>query len=243
VVAAEKHHSFASFQTTEKSHQSPNEKLNANVDRLITLTERVSRLKLSTNSTPEQTQKVIDSVEDIIRRLDFIRQDIGAKKLKLSEEAVDQLNGFAQVLVSILSSLDHTDPTLNAVQQKRIEAIETDLDFRMSRISEIRGTSTEPVTYPGVRVVVRTLRPDGSPETSLRIYYLGDVYFESEYAKENLKTFDRLSSPSDREIPEGYYRIWAGRGTDPTAVSDVKALQAIKPSSGLEITVDLLIIK
>src|SRR6266567_3405734 len=132
-IAADKQHSFASFQTTEKPRQGPNEKLNANIDRLMTLTGRVSPFKLSTNSTPEQTQKVIGSVEDIIRRLDFIRQDIGAKKLKLSEEAVDQLNGFAQLLVSILGSLDRTDPTLNAAQQKRIEAIETDLDFKMSR--------------------------------------------------------------------------------------------------------------
>ena len=226
--------------------QRPNQNLDANIDRLITLTEPVSRLKLAATSTPEQTEKVITSVEDIIRALDYVRQDIAAKKLNLGDEAVAQLNGFAKALVSILTGLDQADPRLSTANQKIIESIKSDLELKMKRIGEIRGTSSGPVSYPGVRVVVRTLKPDGMPEPNLRIYYLGEVYFDSELAKDNLKTFDRVSSassPSDREIPEGFYRVWAGRGNDSTPVSDVKSLQAIRPSTGAEITVDLLIIK
>ena len=132
--------------------QSPNEKLNASIDRLMKLTELVSRLKLTTNGTPEQTEKVITSVEDIIRALDYIRQDIASKKLNLSDEAVAQLNGFAQVLVSILAGLDQADPRLSAANQKSIESIKSDLELKMKRIGEIRGASTGPVSYPGVRV-------------------------------------------------------------------------------------------
>lgn len=233
---------FISFRRSVRLQQSPSEKLNASVDRLTRLTDPVSRLRLAGDATPEQTERVVASIENIIRMLDFIRRDIGAKKLVLGDEAVGQLAGFAALMVSILTDLNQSDPRLTAAQQKTIEAVEADLNLRMSRIGEIRGSSG-PVSYPGVRVVVRTLKSDGTQEANLRVYYLGEVYFDSELAKDNLKTFDRLSSPSDREIPEGYYRVWAGRGNDPTPVSDVKSLQAIKPSNGAEITVDLLILK
>jgi hypothetical protein len=225
--------------------KSPAEQLNENVERLITLSELVSRLELENQSTPEQTENVIASIEDVIRTLDFIRRDIGAKRLILSDEAVAQLNGFAQLLVSILSQLDKANPKLSPAHQKTVHAIATDVAFRMSRITESKGPSTGAVTtYPEVRVVVRTVRSDGTPEPNLRVYYLGEVYFDSELANDNRKTFDRLTSPSsDREIPEGYYRIWAGRGLDPEPVSEVKALQAIRPSSGGEIIVDLIVIK
>lgn len=226
------------------------ERLNANVDALMKFSEIVSRLKLADSDDPEQREKIITSAQNILRYLDFIRQELGSKKLILSDEVLSQLNANAETAISILSKLDQVNPRLDKKGQERIQAIERGLNLKMSRFNEIKGTPTKPPdTYPVVRVIVRTLKTDGNVEPNLQIYYLeesyydGNAFYDADEARKSTKTFERVSSPSDRELPEANYWVWAGRGNNPTPISGIKRLEVRRPSTGKEIEVDLIVDK
>ena len=223
------------------------ERLAVNVAALSKFPQVVSNLELVDSADPRAREEVVGSIENIIRSLDFMRRDVSARKVTLSDEILSQLNGDAELLISTLDGLERSRPRLDASGRKRIANIDSDVTLKMSRFDEIRGPEdATPRRFPEVRIVVRALLSDGRLESNLRVYYVGEVFYDTPLEKEYRKSFDRLTSPSEptyRELPEADYRVWAGRGANPTPVSEVKSLRVLRRSAAQETVVDLLVIK
>ena len=208
-----------------------------NVERLTALAPRIASLEPNRFGNAGAKEAVVKSIDNTMSSLKVVKRGLAPNsQFPLSNEILTQIAGEVEILLSILDP----DQNLSAANQVQIGLIDKDLQVKMRAFEEIRSGEL-PGRWPEVRVVVTTLKSgDQGQVPSLRVYYVAEAL----YGRPGLeKTFDKLSSPTDRIIPEANYRIWAGRGDDPSPVSDVRKVEVRKDPSGRELTVELLIIR
>jgi hypothetical protein len=169
-----------------------------------------------------------ESVNNIVDTLEFIRLGILRRNGRpLSREAMEQLNAEASLLRSILLRPPATGGSL------QVAAIERDIGVKKSRLVQI-AAGAPPDAWPRVRVVVQTLR-DGAPVPNLRVYYVPEALLGT---RERLRSFDTLSTPTTRMLPEADYVVWASTEADAKPVSNEHRLEVRR---GQDIRVDLTV--
>jgi hypothetical protein len=216
-------------------------RLSASVERLKQLEARVPLLNIEPAGTAEARKDLVSTVGQTIADLDFMQRE--SPRFVARAEVIDQLSGNAVLLTAILAGTDLADPRIDERQQETIKAIARDVKRMRMHLEPRTGANyaNRPAWFfPTVRVVV-TLRFDGVPESNLRVFYIGEAFYGTPLAKEYLKSFDRVGSPSDRELPEGDYRIWAANDGEGRPLSAVGSLQVRTPSTGREMNVDLVV--
>jgi hypothetical protein len=208
------------------------------ITRLIQLKSGLPRIGADDFDSPLQRNATIDSIDDMLQTLDFIRQDLGANNLRLPDEVLDQLNASAEVLASILEKLNGPTPHLVHDDQKRLELLQKDLHLKISNINEIRGNPSDQSVYPECVVIVSTVTSDGKEQSQLTIYYVPQAIHGTPRERDHIKSFRLPSSPTQQTLPEADYYVWAGTAQSPDALTNVKDLEARK-RSGNQLTVTL----
>jgi hypothetical protein len=166
---------------------------------------------------------------------------IRGKVRPINGEVLNQTAAEAETLRTTLARLTDPSQKLSAEDVNTIKLIDADLRVKRRTLTDVRGPSEPPTRWREALVVVRTLGSDGHPVPLLRIYYVPEAL---RGRAQLIKSFDTLTSPSERSLPEANYVIWAGRPgqtTETTALSEVKKL-ALRRSSDAAVKVDLAII-
>ena len=183
-----------------------------------------------------ETLALINSIKT---SLGVIHNVIRGKVRPLSGELLSQVSEEAEIFRVALANLTQPGLELTACDRENLTLIDKDLLVKRRTLTDVRDPAGAPARWLEARVVVRTLRSgDGAAVPNLRIYYVAEAL----YGKRGLeKSFDQVSSPSERTIPEANYRIWAGRPGDTTPVTEVKRLEVRRSASGNPISVDLIV--
>jgi hypothetical protein len=207
--------------------QDPLAKFDESVNALMNLYGQFSELSAARFESTKQREDVQDSVEDIVRILDFIRKEMRANKLRKDGDVVDQLNGMAELMVMMLNDLKDSSARLKKDDRKRIEQIRADLQRKMSNINELKGVEPNEQSYDRGIVKVKTVKQNGVEEPLLTIYYVPQVHFGSRLQDLNTKSFGALS-PTDDSLLEADYYVWAGKADSKTPLTNVKDCEARK---------------
>lgn len=113
------------------------------------------------------------------------------------------------------------------------------MDLRFNRLEEVMGTAGLPPRWPEVKVTVKTIDAQGAEKNNLQVY----IVPEALYGKPGYTTpFDKVSSPTDRTMPEAYYFVWAEKpGDNPRKEYGRKNVTVIRRGGKDEITVDIVV--
>jgi hypothetical protein len=217
----------------------------SNAATLLELSEIASRLNNSAFESPEEKERVRNSIQNVTRSVVFVQRQVEAGKLHFSEEVLTQINGLTELMNLILGELNQSDPVLQKSDQRIVLHVQDDIQRKMSNINDIKGLDPpeQIARYPQFLVTARTLKRNGKEESLLTIYYVPQAMYGTNLEKEYTRSFGSLSSPSKQELPEADYFIWAGRGVDRTPVTKVKDLIVRKPSGIKSILIDLMVDK
>jgi hypothetical protein len=192
--------------------------------------------------SPGDRQSTRDALESINDSMMAIGNVIKGKVRPIQNEVLNQVKAEADALITTLDSLAQPPRKLNAEDMHVIKLIDEDLRVRRRTLTDVRGSSEPPTRWREATVVVRTIGSNGQAISQLRIYYVPEALRRR---PQFVRSFDTLSSPSQRNLPEANYVIWAGNPGDAaetTARSDIKKL-AVRKSSDPSVTVDLAIIR
>jgi hypothetical protein len=218
-------------------------------DQLATAIEQL-QVRISTTrefdsshyDSPGERQSTRDALESINDSIMAIANVVRGKVRPIQNEVLNQVKAEADALKTTLDSLAEPSRKLNAEDVNAIKLIEEDLRVRRRTLTDVRGPSEPPTRWREATVVVRTIGSNGQAVSQLRIYYVPEALRRR---PQFVRSFDTLSSPSQRSLPEANYVIWAGNPGDAAeaaARSDVKRL-AVRKSSDPSVAVDLAIIR
>jgi hypothetical protein len=204
----------------------------------ITTTRTFAAGRYDSASDRQSTNNALSNIND---SFGAIANVIRGKVRPINGEVLNQTRAEADLLRTTLAKLNDPSQKLTADDVNAIKLIDADLRVKRRTLTDIRGPSEPPTRWREALVVVRTLGSDGHPVPLLRIYYVPEAL---RGRAQLIKSFDTLTSPSQRSLPEANYVIWAGRPgqtSETTALSEVKKL-ALRRSSDAAVAVDLAII-
>ncbi|HXI26462.1 MAG TPA: hypothetical protein VNG71_21590 [Pyrinomonadaceae bacterium] len=185
------------------------------------------------------TRDALKSINDSIAAIANV---IRGKVRPIQSEVLNQVKAEADALRGALDRLGDPSRRLSADDVSTIKLIEADLKVRRRTLTDVRDPSEPPTRWREATVVVKTIGANGQAVPQLRIYYVPEAL---RGRPQFIRSFDALSSPSQRSLPEANYVIWAanpGETAEAAARSDVKRL-AVRRSSDSSIAVDLAIIR
>src|SRR5262245_57435815 len=151
----------------------------------------------------------VRSLNAIVDSLDIIRKIIINGNFPLDRSLLRQMSEQANLVRTTLRAFPASAEKLSAADQETIKLVEEDLELKAGIFEETRGGDAVQKPPLGVRVVVQTIKDDGSPARNLRICYIPAALFGKEPG-----IFGKVSSPADEMIPAGNYRMWAGAACD-----------------------------
>lgn len=188
------------------------EQFNERVMRLGKLVQDFENLGTKRYKEPRTREFTIKSLKNISETLQRINERIIQRAgTPIPTEALKQLSGEAKLLNELLSSLTSSSkPRLGKAEQRQITAIEKDIEIKKRSFKEVAGLEP-PSRWGEVNVIVRTLKR-GREVHGLRIYYVAEALRNQ---NEEVRSFSKLSSPSDQLLPSASYIFWAVRDSDP----------------------------
>jgi hypothetical protein len=177
-----------------------------------------------------------------------ISENLGTFKILLRErtrplclETIQQMNDEAEQMISILDKIAHeTEYKVAANEIRSVGLIAKNMSVRMKSLDESKGSGGIPSRWPEVRVSIRVVNTvDGNEVKNLRVYYVAQGLWNNRNKYE--RSFDKLSSPSERDLPEADYFIWAGKPQDSAPLSDRKSVEIRRKAENEKIELDLTI--
>lgn len=206
---------------------------------LITTTRDFDSGHYANAADRSATRDALRSINDSIAAIANV---IRGKVRPIQNEVLNQVKAEADALRGTLDSLSEPSRRLSADDVSTIKLIEADLKVRRRTLTDVRDPNEPPTRWREATVVVRTIGENGQTVPRLRVYYVPEAL---RGRPQFIRSFDALSSPSQRSLPEANYVIWAGNpgeAAEGAARSDVKRL-AVRRSSDSSIAVDLAIIR
>ena len=177
----------------------------------------------------------------ILESMETFKVLIRERTRPLSLELIRQMNDEAEQVISMLDTITHKKGyrlTENDIGSARL--IAKNMTVRMKSLDETKGSGGIPSRWPEVRVSIRVVNTvDGKEVKNLRVYYVGQGLWNTRSKYE--RSFDKLSSPSERDLPEADYYIWAGKPQDSTPLSDRKSLEIRRKTENERVELDLTI--
>jgi len=212
-----------------------------NGDQMKTLGQHLS----GEAGNPRKAALVI-AVKEMLDSMEIIKKAVQENIQPLTHDSLSQLTDETDLMIEFLKKVAAgADPaTLYSAYQSTIDNVNKDLSVKIESFSEIKGPNQPPERQRDVRVVVNTTGSDGRPVGAVRIYYIGEALFGS--SKYPPKTFTTIANPSEKNINEGDYMIWAGNPTNATKLSEplminVRKNQVTNGRSGTALYVDIAI--
>lgn len=203
--------------------------------------EQINSIQVDQFRSSIDKEKFIQNVSFIAEKIDAFRVAIKERTRPLSSEMIKQIYNEVKQINIIFNRLVNDKKKLEDAEFETIELINENMEIRMQFLYEKKGPSGLPLRCPEVSVVVKTINlKKGNKEIyNLRIYYVSRALWENR--KDFEESFDKLSSPTNRSLPEANYYIWAGKPDDSTPISDIKLLKVRKTEEEEIIEVDLAI--
>lgn len=131
----------------------------------------------------------------------------------LNHAMLSQLRGDRDLLLRFAERITTTGFTTNVADTATVCLVAKDLQLKSERFLDARGSvHTKLSPWPMVKVIVNTKDAgNGKPVSLLTIHYVA-VALEGNASQ--TQEFDRLSSPSERLLPEADYVFWATKGQE-----------------------------
>jgi len=205
------------------------ESITGRVYQLRKILPRIRTLQNGLLDTAVSLDDAVDTLE--FMQLGFVRRN----GRPISREALEQLDADAALLNAALSRANDRG-RWERESSDALSAVLNDIRIKKRAFTQI-ASGKPPDRWPEVRVIVRTLK-GGIPVSNLRVYYVPQALRGNSAA---IRTFDRLSTPSDRSLPEADYFVWASR--DPAMTPITSEYPLIVRSSSSDIIVDLTVLE
>ena len=158
----------------------------------------------------------------------------------LSSETLQQMTTEAKRMNAILNDIINNNKNVNKNDLDTALLISKDMDIKMKSLAEQKGVGELPSRWPDVLVTVKTIDVHKDQEiNNMRVYYVPQALWN--YRASEAKSFDRLTSPTDRVLPEADYYIWAGKLDDSTPLTERKTLEVRKVTGKEKIELDLAV--
>jgi K+/H+ antiporter YhaU regulatory subunit KhtT len=190
--------------------------------------------------SPEEKSKFIKTTKSIVDKMGGFKIVIKERTRPLNSEMLQQMNSEAKQMNSILDNIIKHNQNVSKNDLETAELISRDMDIRMQSLAEQKGVGGLPPRWPDVLVTVKTINvQQGKEIPNLRVYYVPQALWN--YRNGIEKSFDRLTSPADKALPEADYYIWAAKPGDSTPITERKALEVRKPTGKERIELDLAV--
>jgi hypothetical protein len=204
--------------------------------------EQIATIQADQFGSSTDKEKFIQNVSFVAEKIEAFKVALMERTRPFSSEMIKQIYNEVKQINIIFNKLINDKKKLTNTEFEVIELINENMEIRMRALNEKKGPSGLPSRCPEISVVVKTIDPkqDKKEIYNLRIYYVSRALWENR--KDFEESFDKLSSPTDRMLPEANYYIWAGKANDSTPVSDIKPLK-VRKTEGIEIIEVELVIK
>ena len=223
------------FQVLLTSDKGLKKKFGEEVVRFNMLAQQVATLEPSKSFSVAKTQMLneLGSVSNMLRGINLrIVQRVGRP---IPTEVLEQLIAETQSLNVTLDSAFSFQQRIGTAELAQTVTVKKDLEIKVKAFTET-AAGTAPAKWPEMEVIVRTLK-QGQEISDLRIYYIPEANKEK---PEKARSFGKLSSPTNRRLPEADYCFWAARDPNRTAVSNTQC-EKVRVSQGtLEVQLTLL---
>ncbi len=184
--------------------------------------------------------KSIKTTKSIVDKMESFKVVIKERTRPVSSETLQQITSEAKQLNSILHDVIKNNGKVNKNDIETAVLISKDMDIKMKNLAETKGFGGLPSRWPDVLVTVKTIDVQKNKEIdNLRVYYVPQALWN--YRASEAKSFDRLTSPADRVLPEADYYIWAGKLEDSNPLTERKSLEVRKVTGKEKIELDLAI--
>ncbi len=213
----------------------------ANYVRLEALHRELSKAEPSRNENSGQPA-IESAIKEALASLQVIKTVIVENNQPFSHDSLSQLVDETDLMIGILVRMVGSGKPVDAGDRATIIKVYDDLTVKVESFSDSKGTQA-PDRQKDVRVIVKTLR-NGQPASSVRVYYIGEALFGN--AKYQPKTFTTIDNPSEKNINEGDYMVWAGKAEDSTRLSqpvlvNIRKNQLVNGARGLGLYIDIAI--
>lgn len=183
------------------------------------------------------------AVKETLESLQVIKKAIQENVQPFSHDSLSQLTDETDLMIEILVGIVSNGKPITASDRAAIVKIKDDVSVKVESLSDSKGPGQTPDRQKDVRVIVKTLR-NGQTVSSVRIYYIGEALFGN--TKYQAKSFTTIDNPSEKNINEGDYMVWAGNAVDSSKLSqpvlvNVRKSQVTNGSFGLALYLDLAV--
>jgi len=206
--------------------------------------EQISNVQIGQFGSITEKEQFTQSIKSITKSMDFFGEAINRQTRPLSSEMLRQMNDEAKLMNLVLNNTVNNKQGFGASDMEAVDLVLKNMNIRMQSLNEKKGPGGLHSRWPEVRVTVKTIDTNRGMEVhNLQIYYVPKALWP--YRKDCEKSFDKVTSPSDRDLPEADYYIWAGKKSDPTKESilltDRADLEVRKKTQQQNIEKDLVI--
>lgn len=125
------------------------------------------------------------------------------REAKIPDQFLRSLKGQSGLLMGLATAGPSSKPD-KARLLNTLSEVESDLELKLSYSTASLGQSLRPV-----QVIVHTVK-ESKEEAGYEVWYVPKALVAN---REYYAVFDRLSSPTDMEIPAGNYYFWIQKGT------------------------------
>jgi hypothetical protein len=212
-----------------------------NCDRMKTLGQH-----LSEQTGDSGNAAIWPAVKEMLDSLEIIKKAVRENIQPLTHDSLSQLRDETDLMIGILKKVvaGEDAAVVYRVYKPAIDNVKKDLSVKVESFTDIKGPNQPPERQRDVRVVVNTVGSDGRPVGTVRIYYIGEALFGS--SKYPPKTFTTITNPTEKNINEGDYMIWAGDPANATKLSEpvminIRKNQVANGRSGTALYVDIAI--
>ncbi|MCX5893604.1 MAG: hypothetical protein NTW80_11660 [Deltaproteobacteria bacterium] len=201
----------------------------------------LSDLKVQQFDSPEEMAKFSKTTKSVVDKMAGFKVVIKERTRPLNSEMLQQMIGEAKQMTSILNKIIKVDQKVSKDDLQTVELTAKDMDIRMQSLAEKKGLGGLPLRFPELLVTVKTIDVEKGKEISnLRVYYVPQALW-NDRDNQYKRSFDRLTSPADRVLPEADYFIWAANPHNGTPLTEKMALEVRKTTGREKIELDLAI--
>lgn len=200
----------------------------------------VAKLQPQQFDSVAEKDTFLKTTKSIVDKMESFKVVIKERTRPLSSETLQQMTSEAKQMNAILNDIIKNNKKVSKNDLETALLISKDMDIKMKSLAEQKGLGELPSRWPDVLVTVKTIDVQKNQEiNNMRVYYVPQALWN--YRASEAKSFDRLTSPADRALPEADYYIWAGKLDDSTPLTERKTLEVRKVTGKEKIELDLAV--
>ena len=204
-------------------------------------TTSLTKLQLTKFSSTTEKDVFIKTTKSIFDKMESFNVVIEKRTQPLSSEMLQQMTSEAGHLNVLLNDIIKLDRKVGENDIEMVMLISKDMDIKTrSLVKRNKGLEPFPSRWPEVLVTVKTIDIKTiQAVNNLRVYYVPQALWN--YRSSDTKSFDRLTSPADKVLPEADYYVWAGNPDNIAPLTERKTLEVRKANGKERIELDLLV--